>query len=313
MRNSALSFATFFDIIYINNKKNIKYNIVKKDYDNMKEKKITPFIKWPGGKSWFINQLLEIIPTEYNNYYEPFLGGGSVFWGLRPQKALIADINEELINLYIIMRDKPDELKRMMKQHQKAHCQTYYYQIRENSCNTELEKAARFLYLNRTCFNGMYRVNKNGKFNVPIGTKNNCIYDIDLFDEYAQILKEVNILVDDFEKTIEKAHMGDLIFADPPYTSQKRQESFIKYNDKLFTWNDQERLFRCLKDAKRRGVIIILTNIDCKEIREMYIAGGFFIKDLKRASTIAGNAKKRGIITELLITSYEVKMGEEHI
>lgn len=273
----------------------------------MKDKKLSPFLKWPGGKRWFANHYLEIIPAEYNNYYEPFLGGGSVFFALRPQKAVISDINSELINLYIVMRDKPHELKKLMNQHQCAHCQTYYYQVRESSYNTELEKAARFLYLNRTCFNGMYRVNKQGKFNVPIGTKNNCIYDIDLFDEYAQILKEANIFTDDFEKTIAKAQKGDLIFADPPYAVQKNQDGFIKYNDQLFTWNDQERLFICLNEAKKRGAIIILTNVNCKEVREMYISGGFFIKDIKRVSTIAGNATKRGVITELLITSYEVK------
>lgn len=273
----------------------------------MKDKKLSPFLKWPGGKRWFANHCLGIIPAEYNNYYEPFLGGGAVFFALQPQKAVISDINSELINLYIVMRDKPHELKKLMNQHQCAHCETYYYQVRENSYNTELEKAARFLYLNRTCFNGMYRVNKKGKFNVPIGTKNNCIYDIDLFDEYAQILKEANIFTDDFEKTIAKAQKGDLIFADPPYAVQKYQDGFIKYNDQLFTWNDQERLFICLKEARKRGAIIILTNVNCKEIREMYISGGFFIKDIKRVSTIAGNATKRGVITELLITSYEVK------
>ena len=273
----------------------------------MKDKKISPFLKWPGGKQWFANHYLEIIPAEYNNYYEPFLGGGSFFFALRPEKAVISDINSELINLYIVMRDKPHELKKLMNQHQCAHCQTYYYQVRESSYDTESEKAARFLYLNRTCFNGMYRVNKEGKFNVPIGTKNNCIYDIDLFDEYAQILKAANIFTDDFEKTIAKAQKGDLIFADPPYAVQKKQDGFIKYNDQLFTWNDQERLFICLNEAKKRGAIIVLTNVNCEEIREMYISGGFFIKDIKRASTIAGDVTKRGVITELLITSYELK------
>lgn len=285
----------------------LENNIVKKDYKSMKEKKLSPFLKWPGGKQWFVNHYLEIFPAEYNNYYEPFLGGGSVFFALRPERAIIADINSELINLYMVMRDKPDELKELMNRHQYAHCQTYYYQMREGSCDTELEKAARFLYLNRTCFNGMYRVNKEGKFNVPIGTKNNCIYDIDLFDQYAKVLKKANIFTDDFEKTIAKAQRGDLIFADPPYAVQKNQDGFIKYNDHLFTWYDQERLFNCLKEAKRREATIILTNVSCKEIREIYISGGFFIKDLKRVSTIAGNSTKRGIITELLITSYDIK------
>ncbi|MCM1154402.1 MAG: Dam family site-specific DNA-(adenine-N6)-methyltransferase [Roseburia sp.] len=280
----------------------------------MKDKKISSFLKWPGGKRWFINHYLWIIPTKYNIYYEPFLGGGSVLFALQPRRAVVADMNCELINLYIVMRDNPNELKKLMKQHQCAHCQEYYYQMRGSFYKTDLERAARFLYLNRTCFNGMYRVNKEGLFNVPIGTKNNCIYDVELFDKYSQILKGVKISTDDFEKTIAKAQKDDLIFADPPYTVKKNQAGFIKYNDQLFTWNDQQRLYNCLYEAKNRGVIIILTNVNCKEIREMYISGGFFIRNLKRVSTIAGNASKRGAITELLITSYEVKrMGEEYI
>ena len=109
----------------------------------MKDKKISPFLKWPGGKRWLVNHYLEIIPPEYNNYYEPFLGGGSVFFALRPKKAIIADINSELINLYIVMRDKPEELKKLMNQHQCAHCQTYYYQVRDSSYGTELEKSSK--------------------------------------------------------------------------------------------------------------------------------------------------------------------------
>lgn len=280
----------------------------------MKDKDISPFLKWPGGKRWFINHYLEIFPAEYNKYYEPFLGGGSVFFALQPKRAVIADINIDLINLYLIMKDKPKELIRLMEKHQYAHCKEYYYHVRESFYMTELERAAKFLYLNRTCFNGMYRVNKGGNFNVPIGTKSNCIYDIELFDEYARILKEVDIFTDDFEKTIAKAQRDDLIFADPPYAVQKNQDGFIKYNDHLFTWNDQKRLYNCLKEAKKRGAIIVLTNVNCNEVREMYVSGGFFIKDLHRMSTIAGNATKRGSVTELLITSYEaIGMNEEYI
>ena len=280
----------------------------------MKDKKVSPFLKWPGGKRWFINQYLDIFPQEYNNYYEPFLGGGSVFFALRPHKAIITDINCDLINLYIVMREKPEELKELLKQHQYAHCRTYYYQVREKNYSTDLEKAAKFLYLNRTCFNGMYRVNKNGIFNVPIGTKENCTYDIGMFGEYAKVLKSADIYTADFEQTIAKTQKGDLLFVDPPYAVQKNQDGFIKYNDRLFTWNDQERLYRCLYEAKERGVIIILTNVNCEEIREMYVSGDFFINDLERVSTIAGKASKRGVIKELLITSYEVRrMEEEYI
>lgn len=271
----------------------------------MNEELCTPFLKWPGGKRWFVSQYLNIFPDKYNNYFEPFLGGGSVFFALQPQKGIITDINKELINLYTVMRDTPNELKNIMLSHQKKHCKEYYYEIRSAACEGEIEKAAKFLYLNRTCFNGMYRVNKNGIFNVPIGTKSNCIYDIDKFDEYANSLKKVEVLVSDFEETIRKAQKGDLIFADPPYTVSKKQDGFIKYNDRLFTWGDQERLCKCLSEANERGAYIVLTNVDTEEIFAMYKERNFFIQRLKRSSMIAGNSSKRGNITELLITSYE--------
>ena len=272
----------------------------------MNDKKVSPFLKWPGGKQWFVKHYLDIFPDEFNNYYEPFLGGGAVFFALQPKKAVLADINRELINLYISMRDNPEELKLLMKQHQREHSKQYYYYVRERKCMTNIENAGRFLYLNRTCFNGMYRVNRQGNFNVPIGTKSNCVYDVDLFGKYSELLKGASILNDDFEGVIENAQKGDLIFADPPYTVQKKQNGFIKYNDRLFTWKDQERLYNSLLEAKLRGVSVVLTNVNCDEIRNMYQFGGFFIKDLQRTSLIAGDVSKRGIITELLITSYEL-------
>lgn len=274
--------------------------------DDMKNEVNTPFLKWPGGKRWFVNQYLNIFPEKYNQYLEPFLGGGSVFFALQPHSGVITDINGELINLYEMMRDQPDNLKNVMLCHQQKHCKEYYYRIRETIYDAKVEKAARFLYLNRTCFNGMYRVNKNGLFNVPIGSKNNCVYDIDKFCEYARILKKIEIKVSDFEETIEKAQKGDLIFADPPYVVPQNRDGFIKYNDKLFTWKDQERLCSCLNEAKKRGAYIVLTNADTEEISEMYKKYDFFIKQMSRSSMIAGNVAKRGKITELLITSYEI-------
>ena len=227
------------------------------------DKKINiPFLKWPGGKRWFVKSYLDIFPKDYNNYYEPFLGGGSVFFALQPANGMLTDVNEELINTYVVMRDYPDKLRNIMLQHQQNHCNEYYYIMRNQSYTRTIEGAARFLYLNRTCFNGMYRVNKNGIFNVPIGTRDNCIADIELFEEYAKLLKGMQITTADFEVIIKKAKAGDLIFADPPYAVQKKQDGFIKYNDKLFTWADQERLCRCLSEANERGVYVVLTNVN---------------------------------------------------
>lgn len=268
------------------------------------ENKMAPFLKWPGGKRWIINRLLAIIPDDYNYYYEPFLGSGSVFFAIKAHNATISDINGELIDLYTVMRDNPQALKQRMIAHNKLHNVDYYYKIRSTYPSDPIDQAARFLYLNRTCYNGMYRVNRNGQFNVPIGTKNNCVYDIDLFNDYSKALKGVGILKSDFSPVIHAASNKDLIFADPPYTIKKNAAKFIKYNDKLFTWNDQIRLHADLLRAKERGAIIIHTNINCDEIKELYTDSGFYVSEISRHSCISGKASGRNTVTELLITSF---------
>ena len=264
---------------------------------------IPPFLKWPGGKRWFVKGNKDYFPEKYNRYIEPFLGSGAVFFSLIPSNAILADINKDLINLYMVMKNNPKALKREMVLHQQKHNETYYYQVRDTIPIDNIERASRLLYLNRTCYNGMYRVNKQGKFNVPIGTKNNCIYDINLFEKYSEYLKKATFLCGDFATTINKAGKGDLVFADPPYVSANNS-SFIKYSDKLFCWEDQLRLHTALVQAKERGAKIVLTNVYCKEVIEMYKRDGFYIHILKRASTIAGQSDKRGCVKEVMITSY---------
>ena len=273
----------------------------------MADKGLVSFLKWPGGKRWFVAKYASCMPAKYKRYYEPFLGGGSVFFHLRPAKATITDINPELINMYTAMRDDPYGLREILVYHQEHHSPEHYYEVRRDNPDASIERAGRFLYLNRTCFNGMYRVNQRGMFNVPIGTKHDCIYDIDLFDEYSKILKKATIRVDDFAKTIGRAREGDIIFADPPYTIAHNQNSFIKYNEHLFTWADQERLFRALRAAKDRGAIVFLTNANHQAVRDMYNDNGFHITVLKRYSSISGVKEKRGIQEELLITSIPIE------
>ena len=268
----------------------------------MHEKKLMPFLKWPGGKRWFINKYQDYFPVNYNTYIEPFLGGGAVYFSLHPKNAILADINEELINLYIIMRDRAEQLKDQMLYHQNNHNEEYYYRIRESNPSDPLEQASRMLYLNRACYNGMYRVNKQGMFNVPMGTKTNFVYDINRFEEYAEFLKNSRLICSDFYNVINGAKRNDLIFADPPYAIANKC-GFIKYNDKLFTWEDQRRLHRALVDAKNRGVQIVLTNVYCQEIMERYKNEGFYIHVIERSSNISGKADKRGRVKELVITS----------
>ena len=279
----------------------------------MQNKQIVPFLKWPGGKRWLAKKYKEYFPKEYNMYIEPFLGSGAVFFSLQPKEAILSDINKELINLYVIMRDNPKELKGQLVYHQERHTKEHYYKIRDVMLTDNLKCAGRLLYLNRACYNGMYRVNKQGKFNVPIGTKNNFTYDIDQFDQYANCLKHATLICGDFYEIINKAKKNDFIFADPPYATSGKA-NFTKYNDELFVWQDQLRLHEALVNAKARGAKIVLTNVYCKEIIEMYKNDGFYVHILQRSSNIAGQADKRGKVKELMITSNkkQSKRKEKH-
>ncbi len=279
----------------------------------MQNKQIEPFLKWPGGKRWIAKKYKEYFPKEYNMYIEPFLGSGAVFFSLQPKEAILSDINKELINLYVIMRDNPKELKGQLVYHQERHTKEHYYKIRDVILTDNLKCAGRLLYLNRACYNGMYRVNKQGKFNVPIGTKNNFTYDIDQFDQYANCLKHATLICGDFYEIINKAKKNDFIFADPPYATSGKA-NFTKYNDELFVWQDQLRLHEALVNAKARGAKIVLTNVYCKEIIEMYKNDGFYVHILQRSSNIAGQADKRGKVKELMITSNrkQSKRKEKH-
>lgn len=262
------------------------------------------FLKWPGGKRWFIAKYYTYLPTNLEKrYIEPFLGGGSVFFYLLPKNAILADINSDLINTYQVMRNHHQKLENLLLLHQERHNRDYYYFIRNNVPDGKIEQAARFLYLNRTCFNGMYRENKDGKFNVPIGIKDNCTYDLDNFSSYASVLKNAELKTADFGKTIRKAQSEDFLFIDPPYTIAHNQNSFIKYNQRLFTWSDQHRLLEELSMAKERGAIILSTNANYNELRKMYERKGFFIKTISRYCSISGLAKGRGVQEELLISS----------
>lgn len=270
---------------------------------HMTSERVQPFLRWPGGKRWLVNDLADgitLLPGK--KYIEPFLGGGALFFAKQPQKAILSDINPEIVNLFVVMRDKPNELRKRMINHQKNHCKDYYYSVRSQKPKSDVNKAARTLYLNRTCFNGLYRVNKSGEFNVPIGSKNNCIYDIDCFNDYSRVLKNAQICSDDFETTIAKAEEGDFIFADPPYAVNSK-DVFTKYNDKLFTWDDQIRLFKTLVEARNKGVIIISTNALSEELVDLYKSENFGVCRIERHCSMAGNPNKRKKIEELLVFS----------
>ena len=221
------------------------------------ESEIKPFLKWAGGKRWLVVQHLSIFPSQFDRYIEPFLGSGAVFFHLRPQNAILSDINKELIETYTAIQEDWESVFCELKKHHRNHCKEYYYRIRSSNPKTPYTRSARFIYLNRTCWNGLYRVNLKGEFNVPIGTKQAVILEKDDFFEVSKILQHAEIKCDDFETVIDEAGKGDLLFVDPPYTVKHSDNGFIKYNEDLFHWDDQVRLSMCLCRAKERGADIM--------------------------------------------------------
>ena len=263
-------------------------------------KKCNPFLKWAGGKRWLIENYADIFPTFSGKYIEPFLGAGAVFFHLCPDHAFLSDTNYELIETYRAIRDNWRLVLKHLKRHKHNHSDSYYYKVRSSSPRTPATMAARFIYLNRTCFNGIYRVNREGKFNVPRGTRNTVIFKTDDFELLSEILQNVEIKVCDFEEAIDRAVEGDLVFADPPYTVRHNNNAFVKYNEKLFSWNDQVRLANCLRKAANRGVKIIATNAYHPSVIELY-KGVFELRPIYRKSQISADRKYRGKFEELLI------------
>lgn len=261
------------------------------------------FLKWAGGKNWFVRHQANYFPNDYNNYIDPFLGGGSVYFYLEPENAILSDTNQELITTFNAIKHDWERVYHKLQEHSRNHNIEYYYRIRAMNPRTEATIAARFIYLNRTCFNGIYRVNRSGKFNVPIGTHNNVLLDTDVFGLRAAILQSTDIVCRDFEETINLAVEGDFLFCDPPYTVQHNNNGFVNYNEKLFTWEDQVRLSEALHDAKDRGVKIILTNANHESVRMLYVREGYHLEAVSRYSAISGNSVSRTQYEELIVSA----------
>ncbi len=263
-----------------------------------------PFLKWAGGKSQLISQYRSYFPENYSTYYEPFLGGGAIFFHLQPQKAWLVDINAELVNVYFCVQNQVDELIRALEDHRDRHCYDYYYQIRACVPDSAIERAARLIYLNKTCFNGLYRENSKGQFNVPMGKyKNPGIFEPENLYSTAGALQGAAITVATFDLILDYAqNPQDFVYFDPPYYPISATSNFTAYNRYAFKQEDQIRLRDVFAELTHRGVKVMLSNSDCPFIRELY--EGFKIHPISASRTINSNAKRRGKITELLITSY---------
>lgn len=269
-----------------------------------------PFLKWPGGKRWLVRQLDGLFPSAYERYLEPFLGSGAVFFHLSPRRAILSDSNKELINVYRCLKGHVEEIEEQLAYLQKRHSETLYYHIRKMEPTDVVKRAVRFLYLNRTCFNGIYRVNLKGKFNVPMGSKDLVEYPKDYLKGIAAALRYASVRESDFEKTIDAATNGDFIYIDPPYTVMHNNNNFVKYNSNLFSWDDQVRLASAIKRATDRGATIMLSNADHQSVRELYKGFGYH-QSVSRASVLAAEPQHRRLTTELIVTNYPLKQKEE--
>lgn len=279
-----------------------------------------PFLKWVGGKSQLIQQYTPYFPKDFQTYYEPFLGGGAVFFHLysissigtlKCAPSFLTDINPELVNVYRCVRDRVQEVIQLLEQHQQNHNHDYYYQVRSWAKSTGVsqyfslvERAARLIYLNKTCFNGLYRENTKGEFNVPIGKyKNPKICDPNLLLSTSKALQSTKIEVSTFDVVLDYAKTDkDFVYFDPPYYPLSPTSKFTAYNRYSFSQEDQIRLKAAFATLAERGVKVMLSNSDCSFIRELY--SNFKIYTISASRAINSDTKKRGRISEVLVTSY---------
>ena len=261
-----------------------------------------PFLRWAGGKTWLAKHLSSLLPSDgYNNYHEPFLGGGAVFLALDPAGvSYLSDLNQELIETYVAIRDELPAVIGALKQHENTH--DYYYYIRDRMPDNSADRAARFIFLNQTSFNGIYRVNLNGQYNVPYGHRSKDFLATENLTRVRQRLQGVRLVCQDFEQSMQAVGEGDLVFLDPPYTVSHNKNGFIKYNQQLFSLDDQNRLRGVVDELNQQGAYYILTNAAHDTIAEIF-ANGDARRELTRASVIGGKDAKRGQTTEYLFTN----------
>jgi DNA adenine methylase len=272
-----------------------------------------PFLKWAGGKGRLIEQYRAFFPAKFHRYYEPFLGGGAIFFHLhdRCQQAVLADLNDELVNVYHCVRDDVEAIIEILRKHQERHCRDYYYAVRANHrVRSPIYRAARLIYLNKTCFNGLYRENSKGEFNVPMGRyKKPKVCDASTLKWASAALQRAEVVCEEFPAILDRAEGDqDFVYFDPPYHPISATSSFTGYNRYGFSAADQQRLQQTFAELAARGVKVMLSNSDCPFIQDLY--QDFYIYRIQAARAINSNAKRRGKISELVITSYPIAAAE---
>lgn len=263
-----------------------------------------PFVKWAGGKTQLLPRLRECLPDSYERYLEPFVGGGALLFSLSPRKAIINDSNEELMNAYKAVRDSPEELIEDLGKHKNE--KSYYYEARRARISefTGVERASRFIYLNRTCFNGLWRVNKKNEFNTPYGYyKNPRIVNADLIRIVSSFLSSTEINCMDYREFLEEnAEEGDFVYLDPPYDPISKYSDFKRYTKDRFGKNEQVQLADVFRELDRRGCMIMLSNSYSELVLDLY--SDYNMITVKARRNINKNGDGRSAIDEVLVRNY---------
>mgnify|MGYP003624022703 CR=1 FL=1 len=272
-----------------------------------------PFVKWAGGKRQLLPIIETHIPGKFDRYFEPFLGGGAVFFHLvqkRQARWFVSDLNSDLVLSYITIRDKVQDLIESLESHAASYFKNpsgYYYKVRETNPKNQIDKVSRLLFLNKTCFNGLYRVNSKGKFNVPLGkyVNPNIVNKENLLAVHHVLrAKDISIKNHDFEEALKGAGKGDFVYLDPPYQPVSDTANFTSYTDSDFNYKDQERLFRKFKSLDKKGAKILLSNSKSKEIVDLYDEFSEGIVEINANRFINSVSGKRTGHSELLIKNY---------
>ena len=274
--------------------------MILKGRHNETSRRPEPFLKWPGGKRWLWRTLQALVPSHFNRYFEPFLGGGAIFFALCPKRAILSDINPDLMNTYIQVRDSVDDLIEGLSR--LTINRRTYDRIRNTNPNNTVERAVRFIYLSKTAFNGMYRVNQQGLFNVPFaGQQHRKLFESQALRAASTRLQRRELRVGDFAESLAAARSGDLIYCDPPYTVLHNNNGFLRYNESLFSWSDQKRLAKLADDAARRGAWVIVSNARTDHVRTLY--PDFDAITVYRSSCVSARADSRRRVSEFLFVS----------
>lgn len=273
-----------------------------------------PFVKWAGGKRQLIPVLNENLPKSFGTYYEPFLGGGALLFHIltekENQKCSISDLNSDLVLAYSTIRNKVEDLISSLKNHEKNYrndSKSYYYSIRDSKPGNDIEKTSRLLFLNKTCFNGLYRVNSKGKFNVPLGryTNPNIVNEENLRVVSAKLQTgNITIQCRDFEAVLGDAKKGDLVYFDPPYQPVSKTANFTSYTNRDFTIEDLERLAKLCYKLDSKGCQVLLSNSDSNQVEEMFSTKNWKVNKIQANRFINSNSKKRTGHFELLIKNF---------